>query len=334
MKAIQWLGACMLMCFASNSISQDVFLVSEENEILILDLNDYSLHPLFTIDILEVGYITDIAYSPEGKLYAISGANLLLEIDVLTGAYSTIYQITTGGSYPGLVCSSDNQLFLSQFLSQDLYTYDLQTGIFEPIQGGVSTPGDFSFYKGHLVYPSNIELGVKAFDGNTITNVGCTAGQVFTFFNVFDSCEENQLYGIDEQNNLYSYTLESQGFEWMIQLDSSATIFGGCSTTEYLASDCPLSSLTTIDCSLSINNFANGSIEIVPNPTEGLIYLNASSAYFWNSVRLLDIYGRTVRSFPNCPSSIDLSTMSQGVYFLELTNNETNEGIRKKIIKE
>lgn len=331
-KGIFLLATLLLSVF--QFIGQEVYLVSEENTIMRFDWEDYSVTPLFDIDIFEVGYLTDLAYAPNGNLYGISGANYILEIDVVNETYTIVYEITNGGIYPGMVANANNQLLLNRFLFEDLFQYDLINGTFESIQNGVSTPGDFSFYKGNLIYPSNQNIGVKAYDGTNIRNVGCTAGQIFTFFNVFTDCENNQIFGVDEQNNLYSYVLETQEFELLTQLDYPATIFGGCSTTEYLASDCTVAFLEAVDCTLSVSDKNRQSVIISPNPSQGLVTVDVEHSEWVKTMTVYDRLGSQLEQIDGYEPILDLSALPRGMYFLEIQSNKGMDRVIKKMIKQ
>jgi len=60
-------------------------------------------------------------------------------------------------------------------------------------------------------------------------------------------------------------------------------------------------------------------ISVYPNPINNFVYLNTKQA---NKILVLDVNGKEVLSFNNPSSPIDLSSLNQGVYFLQVFNNE------------
>ena len=85
------------------------------------------------------------------------------------------------------------------------------------------------------------------------------------------------------------------------------------------------------DAPLSIDDSFNtvSDIKIYPNPTNNII--NISSKSTMNSIALYDIYGKLMIKQNTETASIDISTFSNGVYFLEIYSNNTKEV--KKVIK-
>lgn len=85
------------------------------------------------------------------------------------------------------------------------------------------------------------------------------------------------------------------------------------------------------DAPLSIDDSFNtvSDIKIYPNPTNNIINISSKSTI--NSIALYDIYGKLMLKQNTKTASIDISTFSNGVYFLEIYSNNTKEV--KKVIK-
>jgi hypothetical protein len=80
----------------------------------------------------------------------------------------------------------------------------------------------------------------------------------------------------------------------------------------------------------SINNTLSNNIYVYPNPTKGIINIEGNQKYYYN---LFDAKGNRLNTSAILEDNvIDISMLSDGFYFLELTNNQ-GQVIRKKIIK-
>ncbi len=82
---------------------------------------------------------------------------------------------------------------------------------------------------------------------------------------------------------------------------------------------------TTIEENLSVNEFDFHSAKLYPNPTDDTVYI--SSDLILESVRIYDLNGRLLSlisadSGENMQSSIDLSELTKGVYFIELISGK------------
>ena len=91
---------------------------------------------------------------------------------------------------------------------------------------------------------------------------------------------------------------------------------------------------TEIVSSLSVNDYNLTGISIYPNPTSGELTIRSKSVI--NTIEIFDINGRLLSSEQVSNSQfeyqLDVSKLSQGVYFLEIQSNERKE-IRKFIKK-
>lgn len=61
-------------------------------------------------------------------------------------------------------------------------------------------------------------------------------------------------------------------------------------------------------------------VQVFPNPTDGLLYLNPDGELPAGSLRLTDAVGTTLRSFASLPERVDLRALPPGVYFLHVGN--------------
>lgn len=81
---------------------------------------------------------------------------------------------------------------------------------------------------------------------------------------------------------------------------------------------------------LSLSQFSDQNFKIYPNPTSSQIHIDSKINML--SFSLFDINGKQILKTQK--RNIDLSSLSNGIYFLNITNLESDQFVTKKIIKE
>lgn len=86
---------------------------------------------------------------------------------------------------------------------------------------------------------------------------------------------------------------------------------------------------------LSAPEFTAGNINVYPNPSKGLVYINVqNTSENLNTIQLYDVLGKRVltsKSLTSQQSTIDVSALAKGVYMLEITT-ESNLRQTKKLV--
>ena len=315
-------------------LAQDLYVVTNANELKIINLETFQVTDLFAIDIYEVGYIVDIAFSPNGDMYGVTGNRTLLQIDLNNQSYTIIANLPNSDSYPGLVCNNNNELITSSYLGGILYKYNLDTQSLNSVTDNASTPGDFTIYKGNLVYPSTFEANIQSYNGSTFTTVGCVISSLFTFVNSFENCTNNTIYAIDENNKIYKYNLETTTFELVADLIGVVNkIYGGATLTEHLASACTIEPLMSVNCELSATDFSQNAFNLFPNPANTYLNITIPVSFQQLEFTIFDNLGRIVFTERSNKNKIDISVLIPGVYFLRLKVDGRNVGQTEKFIK-
>lgn len=318
----------------SNLYSQDIYIVNNDNEVKEVELDTYAVQDLFTVDPTEFGILNDLAFGPDGRLYGVTSSWKLVEIDILSGAATLITDLPIGGAYTSLVCSANNELYTSRISPPQLYTYNLDTNSLALVIENVSTPGDFTFYKGNLVYPNIGSDVIKGFDGVNFTDIGCSLPLIFTFVNDFEDCETNNIYAFDFNANLYLFDLETENNELITNLSSElGPVNGGATLTENLASACPIEVLEPVICiPLGTQNFNLHGIALKSNPVENTIDFEITNPMKLN-FSLFSTEGRRVMEGTVENNSIPASRLYPGMYFIQMTNSAGLIVFESKIIK-
>jgi hypothetical protein len=79
----------------------------------------------------------------------------------------------------------------------------------------------------------------------------------------------------------------------------------------------------------------NNAFEIYPNPTSSKFIITSTLSGV-NNLTILNAIGQTVRSINDCkfPVTIDRNNLNNGIYFLQITNQQNQLVAIKKLILE
>lgn len=307
----------MCLLFSNAFKAQELYYVTEDNNFYKLDLQDYSSTFLYDMEITGIGTVVDIAFDTQGNLFAITNFDLILQIDLDNQSYEIFYSVTTPGTFPGLVANAQDELLFGAWFSEKLFKFNPVDQTVEQLTEGVPTPGDFTFYKGNLLFPNANDNSLGSYNGSNISYVGCAQGSLFSLVNVFTDCDNNAIYGIDDQNNLYQYDIGTNSQELLVQLDAPGIIYGAATMSEAFASDCPLANLTIVDCSLGTEGFSSDTVSVYPNPTASEIFFQPNDISV-TKVVIRDIQGRFIAEHVKVRNSISVETLNSGIYFMEI----------------
>jgi hypothetical protein len=324
----------ILILITTSAQAQEIYVVNSINEIKIINVQSLLVSELVTVNVQEVGYITDIAFAPDGRLYAVTNGWQLYEIDLVTGEATLLTDLPIADPYTALVCNSEYELFTSRIFSQELYSYDLINGTLEFIDNNIATPGDFTFYKGNLIYPNIFNDFIKAYDGSNILNIGCSIPFLYTFVNDFEGCAANNIYAFDQFANLYLFDLESENFDQIASFfEFTGLLNGGATLTEWLASDCPLEQLETVLClPLNTNDIDFPTISLKANPVEEIIEFEISKPLEL-SYMIYNIDGKLLKKDILESNYISISEFSSGLYMLHIIDISGQFIYKDRIIK-
>lgn len=139
--------------------------------------------------------------------------------------------------------------------------------------------------------------GLDLFDG-TLQNDGCLAG------------------------SQGSFTIEGTGTQTMY-VGFKAGIWATETTIEFVVDNV---SLTKVG-SVGTNDVEATNVTLYPNPAAQV--LNIASDMDFTTARILNIAGQEVRSFSNFGSSLNVSDLNSGIYFIELTSVNSQKQVLK-----
>lgn len=327
----------IVVFFSLTVESQEIYTVNANAEIQIIDLDDFTVTDLFTVPIDEGDLIFDIAFSSDGRLFGVEGGGDIMEIDLVNESFSIIGAFPNNGmqNFPGLIATADNKLLSSETETGILYSYDLDTGETMALGTEIRTSGDFTFYKGNVIWPRHDGF-IRTFNPLTtdVTRVSCIEIANYAFVSVFENCNNSTIYGFGiYDGRLYTYDIEGETVNQIANLGSQIdNIFGAATTTEFLGSICQAEILDEGDCVLVVEEFEKYDIGFYPNPVRKAITINSSVNLNGYSYTIWDINGRKVQTGVLENPHITIERINSGVYFLEINNLEGIKIHREKII--
>lgn len=329
---------CFTVFATSILFAQGLFISNELNEIYeVYPNNNLRLVTTLTGSFTASNY--DIAISPSGKFYAVIDKTII-EIDTTDGSSSLIKTLDPNGSYSSLVCSNDNILYTIDDKPKELWKIDLVDSSFTKVFSiGFPTPGDLTFYRGNLIFPTlsiyNM-LVIKAFNlqDNSLTDIFCldTIYNPWGLSTIFNSCGQSRLFLTSDLNfhNFYELDISSgMGFLSASNLAGNGPIYGMASTTEHLASNCS-HSFSNVSCNISLDEPKRNSISLYPNPATNTLFISDNDKI--SELKLYNSSGQLILQKTSTPSSIDISYLPSGIYFLHIDVEGTTE--TTKLLKE
>ncbi len=273
----------------------------------------------------------DIAVGPNGSLYGITPIGSIRRINLSNGSTTEIVAFSDTTIHTALTCDQSGNFYALDAFTFNLISINLNTQEEETILFlGENTPGDITFYKGHLAYIS-AEGVIKAIDLNTleISTIYCIPEEMIDMTalwginNVFDSCGEEQLLVGNYFNEIYQIDVENDSYIALnatYDMDLGGAIHGMASSNDLLSSQCD-GELTNRDCSaLGLETFSNSEISIYPNPSNGEIRIDLGNETGEMYLSIYDAMGKLmkVQEIYLNDTFIDLSGFAPGLYFLEL----------------
>lgn len=213
-------------------------------------------------------------------------------------------------SFQGFAQDPDPELFRTWYLYYVYMDFDEPYNISEispPIHPFITISEDLSFTGEGACNNFNGVFNISPYEINAIS-----------FNNTNDDCDiqshnsfENDYFGFISEWFLYTINQESDGL------------------TLYL--DTPLmSGLTFKEFPLSITDNNHFKVKIYPNPTSNTLYISSENTVI-ETISIYSITGKKVFKSTNESNSIDVSSLSKGMYFIEISS--ANGKSVKKFIK-
>lgn len=198
-------------------------------------------------------------------------------------------------------------------------------------------------YEGILQKPLYIDSFLDSLNGFTTyvlkdiisgerTPLFIPAGDFYVGWKQVSICDLNECIavGVDKNNpdGMENVFVDAFGFglEWKNVLDQNPTLSGSLMIRPVVGEGEPQQSSST-------NELSNPTqLSIYPNPTYGLLNIDLEEGnYNQFSYSIFDAIGKRL-STNVLTNELNISHLQNGIYFIKITNNKTNEIINRKVI--
>lgn len=322
-----------LVLFISNiSFGQNIYLLSQSYSIFKIN-EDNSLS--LAINVAPGISFSDIALSSNNEFYAVASNSIHRIYN--NGSRSLMIGLPLG-NYNSLVCSNNNELYTINNTTKNLYKYNITNNQLEMLAYiGLDTPGDITFYKGNLIFPT-IDGTLKKImaynlQTNTLSIIFCfdnnIGSELYGITNVHDSCDSEAVY---ISSSDYIYQLD---FSQNLAINSGVLVgaVGGLtSSSENLSSNCS-STLQNINCNLGLNDLIKpnmSSISLSPNPVADI--LKIQTEVIVEKIEIYSVEVKLIKQIDSPESQINFTDFDSGIYLVNFYTKD--KVIKEKVIKE
>lgn len=236
------------------------------------------------------------------QMYMISGDTIINEL-----AYKKVFkseeEIPVNWEYEGSIREEDEKVwYISHFNNEETLIYDFTLNV-----------GDTMVFQ----YQS-----VMVVDSITFHEIGgMERKHVYFSYIDFSPYRELWIEGIGSNYGVLSSGSGGSvgGWTWLLCMSENGELV-------YMNPNFNSCFLISTD----INEIKTFNFIIYPNPTYGLLIIENLNNTKINSIRLVDLFGQTIKTFKNNQTTLDLTRMTSGSYMLILGTE--NGLLQKKII--
>lgn len=320
----------LVLFFSNISFGQNIYYLSQSNVIFkINEDNSISL----AVNISPGITFYDIALSPNDQFYALAQQSIY---KVYYNSNRLLLTTLPLGNYKSLVCSDNNELYTINNTTRTLYKYNITNSQLEMLALiGLDTPGDITFYKGNLIFPTIDGISKKIMSYNLQTN---SLSTIFCFDNNFGS----ELHGITNvHGSCDSETIYISTSDYIYQLDFSQNlaintgvfvgVAGGLtSSSEFLSSNCNFT-FQNINCNLGIDDLIKQNLSpiLFSNPVDDILKIQTEVTI--ERIEIYSIEGKLIKQIDNPEVQINLTDFDSGIYLLYFYTKD--KVIKGKVIK-
>ena len=231
-----------LTLFALAGFAQvDAYVTNEFGELYAIDMETCTSTNVGTVSDFIVPL--DLAYSPDGTLYGISGWNLY-SINTTTAEATFIANIFSLDSWTSMVCDENGLVYLAGIMG-DLTRYNVETGETVVLgNSGVAAAGDIAFVDGNLLTIGTLINGgngtaVYSTDLQTFETTEVVSGVGFNSFGIFtvaDDCTNYNVFITSENDIDLVDIMDNTIEEFCANVVSGTSIYGAATTSEFITS--------------------------------------------------------------------------------------------------
>jgi len=185
---------------------------------------------------------TDIAFHPNGNLYATANGNLYtVNTTNLVATFIGSHDAPSGDFINSLVCDSNGVMYAAD---TKLFTINITTGE-ATIVGDLpcESAGDLAFNNNSLylacVGNSLLKINLNNPGASQVVGQMTASDPFFGIVTFATECSDVQTFGT-AGNGLYEITIENAGTQLLCNLTGTTEVYGAAMETDFIASDCEI----------------------------------------------------------------------------------------------
>jgi hypothetical protein len=120
------------------------------------------------------------------------------------------------------------------------------------------------------------------------------------------------------------------GFDFVNWTDAGGAVLGTDTAYTFKVGTADVTITANFTPEIGIKTYADQNIQLYPNPATSMVYFKGIET--GSTVRVMNTVGQLVNTYENVNNSIDISSLEQGVYFLQIETSGTIVG-KARLIK-
>jgi len=312
--------------------AQTFYILTQGNRLSTIDMA--TCEKTFITNINTPNTLTDIAFTPDGKLWGVNGQGQVYEIVPANG--NTSFEGVASESNQDFITSlvgSEDGLLYSAAQDGNIYAFDPADGTVTYLgNAGFGASGDLTFVNGQLVMAAygNQMVAVDLENPSNSTSLlnFSTSSPVFGVVTIVEGCNESYTYASssDEVGRIYAIDFETEVLTLTCQ--ANERIYGAASELEFRAAS-PLR-IDTVYTQPSLCFGANGEISVEASSGNGGLTYSLNNTSFQNSNAFTNLppglYTVYVRDSLGCMAEADVELEASEVPELTLEAAPTRCG--------
>ncbi|NBC09337.1 MAG: T9SS type B sorting domain-containing protein [Bacteroidetes bacterium] len=320
------------MLMASLAEAQTFYILTQGNRLSTINME--TCDKTFITTINTPNTLTDIAFTPDGKLWGVNGQGQVYEIVPANG--NTSFEGLVNEGNPDFITSlvgGEDGLLYSAGGGGNIYAFNPEdgTGIYLG-NAGYGASGDLTFANGQLVMAAYgnqmVTVDLENPSNSTPLLSFSTSSPVFGVVTIVEGCDESYTYASssDDVGRIYAINFETETLTLTCQ--ANERIYGAASELEFRAAS-PMH-IDTIYTQPSVCSGANGSIIIAASSGNGGLAYSLNNTDFQDSYTFTNLapgpYTVYVRDSLGCMAEADVELPASGVPELTLEAAPTRCG--------
>jgi len=233
----------LVLCQAGALSGQEFLIISSNRELFSVNIGNCTARFVSSVLIQGGGSISDITYTPDGRLWGITTDGRLFTIAESTGqsVLAHTFPSVNDPFFTSLVADGVGRIY-SASGNGALYVYDINTMAHTYLGNiGYGAAGDLTFYQGGLLMASTnnqmIQIDLENPANSTARMSFNAGGQIFGIVTFVEDCENTVTYATNDAASGRVFQIDFDTGQLTQACALGIRIFGAASLLEFLAAD-------------------------------------------------------------------------------------------------